>query len=53
MAETLDHIEILFCGHTENSVYTLILKRDTSNSAPFMCLISVPAETWKTGTVWF
>jgi hypothetical protein len=53
MAETLDHIEILFCGQTQNSVYTLILKRDTSNSAPFMCLISVPAETWQTGTVGF
>jgi hypothetical protein len=26
MAETLDHIEILFSGHTEDSVYALILK---------------------------
>jgi hypothetical protein len=45
--ETLDHIEILFWGHTENSVYTLTLKRDTSNSAPFMCLISVSARLGK------
>jgi hypothetical protein len=26
MAETLDHIEILLSRHTEDSVYTLILK---------------------------
>jgi hypothetical protein len=26
MAETLDHIEILLSGHTEDSVYALILK---------------------------
>jgi hypothetical protein len=26
MAETLDYIEILFSGHTEDSVYALILK---------------------------
>jgi hypothetical protein len=26
MAETLDHIKILFSRHTEDSVYALILK---------------------------